>query len=29
MTAWNWMLMAGVTALWCGMFGAVLYLVRS
>ena len=29
MSAWNWILMAVVTLIWVGIFGAVAYLVSS
>jgi hypothetical protein len=29
MSAWNWILMAVVTVIWIGIFGAVAYLASS
>lgn len=29
MSAWTWILMTGVTALWAGMLGAVAYLAGT
>jgi len=29
MSAWNWILMAVVTLIWVGIFGAVAYLVSA